>query len=349
MDNKSHLLEFDEKQFSIIKSWHNVSINQDYGYVKFFSNWISFNAICYGLFYEKGVKERVDIDNINKLPNIKSRLEVEESIYLDQGQIYQTDHNIKVKLKFPEPINFSIKERFIEHYIFNEFSKKFKNDLFFNSDDNEIIALKKALTKDNGRIYVIDMSRYTQHNIDNDIDEMSSKGVITLFEDSELSSIVNVLYQIRCNIFHGGKEPGDHHDDEIVEAANIILNKIVEFVIFIDPQERLDRIKNIIEFQSKIPKSEISYEGNYILIIPENDNRHGNLVVLKNGAIVVRTSYHKELSWLIFEIQKIYGHRTFFYDPLGETINISISNNKSIYEIFSDALNKSQELFNKMN
>ena len=36
MENKDLFLEFDKKQFDIIKSWHNVSSNEDYSYINFF-------------------------------------------------------------------------------------------------------------------------------------------------------------------------------------------------------------------------------------------------------------------------------------------------------------------------
>ena len=350
MDNKDLLLEFDQKQFSIIESWHNVSIKEDFLYVKYFSNWISFNAICYALFHKEAVRERVDIDDIKKLPEIKSRLELEESIYLEEGQISATERNIKLKLKFPEKINFTIKQRFTEDYIFKKFSNKFQNDFVFNENDLDLIALKDALKKHNGRIYVIDMSRSDQYELlIDDIDKMSSNGIITLLEDNSLSSIVNVLYQIRCNIFHGGKEPGDNHDDLIVKAANPILNRLVEFFIYIDPNERLDRIKDIIKYRHEIPKSEVLWGGAYLIITYDNYslyNKDHNERYPDD--LIIRTNYCKELSWLIYELCKVYQSKLGreMFRSLGEAMNNSLQENKDIYNVFSDTLIKYNELVN---
>ena len=348
--------QFYKKQYDIIKSWHNLSIREQYPYVKFFSNWISFNTACYALFYKDAIRERVDFDDIRKLPNIKSRLEIERSINLEEGHISSTEKNLKLKLKFPEKINLTIKERFSENYIYDEFSNKFGSEFTFDDLDPDLISLKNSLTKSNGRIYVIDMSRFdTQYNEGNDIDKMSSNGVISLLEDNSLSTIVKVLYQIRCNIFHGGKEPGDSDDDLIVKAANPILNRLVKFFIPNDIDENLNRIKDIIKYRSEIPKSEVLWGGANIIITynnyseyPKNHNEHYEY------DIVIRTDYCKELSWLMYELGEIYlpklGDNTrSIYHPVGEIINNSLKENKDIYSVFSDAMKKCEELIQEFN
>jgi hypothetical protein len=42
-----------------------------------------------------------------------------------------------------------------------------------------------------------------------------------------LRQLKSVLYQIRCNVFHGEKAPGDVNDDRIVRAAHPVLDFIV--------------------------------------------------------------------------------------------------------------------------
>ena len=69
-------LTFDKKQLNVIKSWHNVSIKEDFSYVKFFSNWVSFNAICYALFHHEAVRERVDIDNFKSFLKLNQDLDL---------------------------------------------------------------------------------------------------------------------------------------------------------------------------------------------------------------------------------------------------------------------------------
>ena len=179
---------FESKQEDIIKSWHNISIKEKTPYVKFFANWISFNAICYALFHKDAVKARVNIDAL-KLPSIKSRLEGEKRIPLETGEVYQRNENIKVKLQLPEQLYFTINERFIEERIFAEFKKVFKDKIYFEDDDEYFIELKNSLKKENGRSYIIDMSRIDQYDIENGFDEMSGNRIIKFCEDSELSTI----------------------------------------------------------------------------------------------------------------------------------------------------------------
>lgn len=40
-----------------------------------------------------------------------------------------------------------------------------------------------------------------------------------------------MLYQIRCNIFHGEKTPGDFNDDRIVKNALPLLRHIVDYLL----------------------------------------------------------------------------------------------------------------------
>jgi hypothetical protein len=63
------------------------------------------------------------------------------------------------------------------------------------------------------------------------VNNLASKNIIILCEENNLKTIKNVLYQIRCNIFHGEKTPGDINDDTIVKSANPLLKYIVEYLI----------------------------------------------------------------------------------------------------------------------
>ena len=60
---------------------------------------------------------------------------------------------------------------------------------------------------------------------------MARSNVIVLCEKNDLTTLKNVLYQIRCNIFHGEKTPGDINDDRIVKSAFPILKYLVENLI----------------------------------------------------------------------------------------------------------------------
>ena len=66
---------------------------------------------------------------------------------------------------------------------------------------------------------------------DIDINKLSNQNILVLCEDNNLDTIKNVLYQIRCNIFHGEKIPGDRNDDRIVKSANPVLKYILNYLI----------------------------------------------------------------------------------------------------------------------
>ena len=64
-----------------------------------------------------------------------------------------------------------------------------------------------------------------------DMNELLNQKILVLCEDNNLDTIKNVLYQIRCNIFHGEKIPGDVNDDTIVKSANPVLKYILNYLI----------------------------------------------------------------------------------------------------------------------
>lgn len=45
---------------------------------------------------------------------------------------------------------------------------------------------------------------------------------------TNLSHLVTVLYQVRNNMFHAEKVPGDPNDDRIVRAARPVLDGVVK-------------------------------------------------------------------------------------------------------------------------
>lgn len=54
---------------------------------------------------------------------------------------------------------------------------------------------------------------------------MDSRNIIVLFDNIyKLRILKDVLFQIRCNIFHGEKTPSDVHDDRIVATSYPVLS-----------------------------------------------------------------------------------------------------------------------------
>jgi hypothetical protein len=42
------------------------------------------------------------------------------------------------------------------------------------------------------------------------------------------TQVASCLYQVRCNLFHGGKTPGNVRDRRLVSAAHIITSRLIE-------------------------------------------------------------------------------------------------------------------------
>ena len=64
-----------------------------------------------------------------------------------------------------------------------------------------------------------------------DFEKLKNRNLIVECDTNNLKTIYNVLYQIRCNIFHGEKVPGEINDDRIVSYANPILKQIVTYLV----------------------------------------------------------------------------------------------------------------------
>ena len=233
---------FDEKQSKLIHAWINQADKTPNDYLKFMSNWIAFNAICYNLFAENAVKDRAQIDTgKSKLSQIKESITQGNQVHAKSATIERKKEKIEIDIKAPARINLYIQERYIEDSIFNEFVKTYSSKMFV---ENEIFKNLKNSLRKNDRCFVINMARIekfetlrkaaenTGKDIEKeDINKLLNQKILVLCEDNNLDTIKNVLYQIRCNIFHGEKIPGDVNDDTIVKSANPVLKYILNYLI----------------------------------------------------------------------------------------------------------------------
>jgi hypothetical protein len=48
---------------------------------------------------------------------------------------------------------------------------------------------------------------------------------------NNLTEVVSCVYQVRCNLFHGGKTPENPRDARLVEASHMIVLKLIEPLI----------------------------------------------------------------------------------------------------------------------
>lgn len=224
---------FDDKQAKLILSWYKHSQTSNDEYMIFISNWICLNAICTNLYSEYANKERINIDTgKSKISQLKSRINDNNELEAEKAHIKKKKNKLEIDIKFPERLCVYMEERYTEDIIFEKFAKSYNNKIQIPSE--YFSNLKSALLKRKDRAYVINMSKIKGYNEKRDresIEALINSNIIILCEKNELSTIKNVLYQIRCNIFHGEKMPGEINDDRIVKEANPILNYIVKFLL----------------------------------------------------------------------------------------------------------------------
>lgn len=223
------MISFDDKQIKLINSWHKLSAESIDPFMSFMAEWISFNAICYNLYYENAIIERANIDRKkSKLLKIQERLIPSADIKIDNAKLEGTKDKWSLDILLPERLFITISNNYTEDIIFNEFV--LKNQHWYKQNPSSLFAdLKNSLNKGDCH-YVINMAKSKYYNGDN-IADLHKKNVIILCEENELKTIKNVLYQIRCNIFHGEKTPGDINDDRIVKCALPVLRYLVQYLI----------------------------------------------------------------------------------------------------------------------
>lgn len=234
---------FDEKQIKLITSWHKLSEKSEDYYMSFISEWIAFNAICYNLYYDKAVLERANIDRkkSKKFLNAKSDNEfnnVDISAKISVKEISDNDWTLQIDFPETERLFLSISKKYTEDIIYQLFAEEYEN--WYTENKKEIQPLynelKESLKKDdfsqseNLRYYVINMQK-KKSLYKEDIDRLASKNIIILCEQNDLKTVIKVLYQIRNNIFHGEKIPGETNDDRIVKSALPLLKYLIRELI----------------------------------------------------------------------------------------------------------------------
>ena len=229
---------FDDKQRKLIKSWRNLSENSEDYYMAFISEWIAFNAICYNLYFEKSIMERANIDRKkSKLSQIEKKLGQSINMSAEEAVIESKNNSWNLDIHFPDRLFLSISKIFTEDRIYDLFATEYSKWYSESIKENETYFqdIKESLKKNEENIeryYVINMARFKDFSFSKDIDSQANSNIIKLCESNDLQTIKNVLYQIRCNIFHGEKIPGDINDDRIVKSAlpmlRFLVNKLIE-------------------------------------------------------------------------------------------------------------------------
>lgn len=217
--------KIDHKQERLIKGWMKQSEETDDPYFRFMSLWVAFNALCYALFHDKANKQRADL----KQPFRRSAEDgsIPAKVHFQGDNIEIKERDLEMKLK--------IGEKYTEDYTFSMFAKEFQDRYLAELTNSEfscdVDRLREAIKKKNG-FYVMNLSKKNYAEIDSWTEKeiKANSNLLKSFHDKrKLQQLKDVLYQIRCNVFHGEKVPGDLNDDRIVRAASPILKKFLEF------------------------------------------------------------------------------------------------------------------------
>jgi hypothetical protein len=221
---------YDHKQLCLIRSWIALSREPERdSYARFISLWIAFNAACYARYSEKAQRNRAD------LRNEKGLADVAEGLIAASGELLKDGSKFKIDLKSPGRIVIQISERYIEEVIFDEFAREYQSDyenLHEEPTFEEAIRnFQEAIRKPNGKSYVINMARASQLDSSSYESLLGTSVIAALQDPKNLRQLKNVLYQVRCNVFHGEKVPGELNDDRITCAAVPVLNSLVEMLV----------------------------------------------------------------------------------------------------------------------
>ncbi|MGH8693475.1 MAG: hypothetical protein ACREVM_04505, partial [Burkholderiales bacterium] len=135
-------------------------------------------------------------------------------------------------IKKPGPIQIDIRERYTEDLVFAEFAREYQapfsswlDELALRKTRNDFLA---ALKRPNG-CYVVNMLRAGEHDPAGSLEDMKRKNIVVAVEyPDKLKELIDVLYQVRCNVFHAEKVPGDPNDDRIVTAARPFLVELIQ-------------------------------------------------------------------------------------------------------------------------
>ena len=227
--------DFDKRQVRIIRAWLSRSSDAaSDAYDGFIGLWIAFNAYCYGRYARTAHRNRADLRNEAGLRSLSA------APTAAVGQIVREPSRVRLELTQPGRVVIVIRERYTEDIIFSQFAKDFHDTYLEWLKDSRFcahVAAFHASLARNGIHYVVNMAvadRYDPAKLG----ALANQGVIVPFEDpKKLEDLVDVLYQVRCNIFHGEKVPYDSNDDKITSAAHPVLLFIVEKLAETLPKE----------------------------------------------------------------------------------------------------------------
>ena len=216
----------DHKQRCVIDGWMDRAAHEGDPYFQFISLWIAFNALCYALYHAEANQQRADLRKYDRAVAEDCDLNARVTLRADTVNVSTEIFKMSV----------TVGPKYTEDRIFSRWAKQMQA-LYFSTlaDDASfsalIAALQHAIKKPNGH-YVLNLSREDSSEVASwdhiSIITKSANLLCSFHEVGRLSLLKGVLYQVRCNIFHGEKVPGDINDDRIVTAGVPVLQKLIE-------------------------------------------------------------------------------------------------------------------------
>jgi hypothetical protein len=234
----------DDKQQALIQSW--IQFGQEEttnAYNRFIALWIALNAYCCAQYATAAHRDQASI----KARGYDGLTGEQQPV---KGTIQRADARVTIDLAAPSEIRIVIKERYTENFIFHAFAEQYAKAyqalLQTESFHDQVAGLQHALEKRPGEYYVINMAKAAQHDPMRHLHELQGQNIIVRFTDTtSLRQLKDVLYQIRCNVFHGEKVPGEPNDDRIVTAAIPVLQAILAIVMAQEMNERQHGLQNV--------------------------------------------------------------------------------------------------------
>lgn len=218
----------DEKQKTLIRSWR-VLAEERSGYNAFIAGWIAFNAYCYAMYAPRAQRQRADL----RPPLVLTEGSERQPLL---GTLVGASDRVTIDIEAPTRLKIIIREKYSEDYIFTAFAEEHQPEyksllLKDTAFRNAAHTLCSSLEKRRGEFFVVNMAKANQYESHRSTKDLEDRNVVVRLTDLEsLRQMKNVLYQIRCNIFHGEKVPGDLNDDRITNAAAPVLGGLLTMV-----------------------------------------------------------------------------------------------------------------------
>jgi hypothetical protein len=220
------LKDLDDKQRHLIDAWLERAFSEngdEYG--QFMAAWLAFNALCYAYFGKRAMKQRPDLSKKKGLSEIAGRVSTNCTIES------KPDGRVTLEVFDPGPIRIDIRDRYTEDLVFSEFSRRYREDFvqwlrdpyFLKTRDTFLEAIERP-----GSHYVINMLKIGEHDTSLSLGDLKSRSIVKAIDKpDDLGQFVDALYQVRCNVFHGEKVPGEPNDDRIVRVARPLVGELV--------------------------------------------------------------------------------------------------------------------------